>query len=168
MQLRHRAIEIRLEHLKHGARRQPVAQRPPRVAQESPEPRARGVMWSEPFVDEDQVQVDLVQLAPTVVQVVRAPLDGFVDEALAARCGLDGVDAALTEVLIDAAGLVEQPKRRLESMDDVAALDLDRDTRSRLPPTRYTRPTCPAFVRNVWSSTKPQSASRLLTLPASR
>ena len=52
IELRHCPIEITFEHLKHGARRQPVSQHSRRVAQKSPELCTRGEMWSEPPVDE--------------------------------------------------------------------------------------------------------------------
>src|SRR6266545_4693463 len=81
-------------------------------------------MRPEALVDEGQVQVDLVQLAATRVQVFGAALDGFVDEALGARRRFDEADAPLTEVLIDATRVIEESKGRLESMDDVAALNL--------------------------------------------
>jgi len=112
-------------------------------------------MTPEPLVDEDQVQVDLVQLDPTRVQVFRAALDGFVDETLAARRCDDRADTALTEVLIDATGVIEEPKCRLESMDDVSALNLF-ETLVVAAPEAIHEPDMPSFVKNAWSSTKPR------------
>ena len=79
-------------------------------------------MRPKPFVDQNEVQLELEQVVAPPVQVRRAALHGFVDDRLAAGRRRDRRHAALRQVLVDATGLVQTAKRRLEAMDDVAAL----------------------------------------------
>ena len=74
------------------------------------------------FVEQDQVEREVVELVAAAVQVGRAALDRLVRDRLLARCGDERADRALQEVLIDATVLVEQSQRRLEPVRERLAL----------------------------------------------
>ena len=101
-----------------------MPQCPTRVSQQAGELRAGARSSAKPLVNEDQVLRDFVEaVSPGIYMFDMAP-DCVINDRLAARrCG-NWLDSALAQVLIHAAGLIEQPQRRLKTMDHVAALTL--------------------------------------------
>ena len=69
-----------------------------------------------------EMQRELEEAVAACVQIRRTPVHGFVHDGLTARRRDDRRHAPLGQVLIDAAGLVEAPKRGFVAMDHVAAL----------------------------------------------
>ena len=70
------------------------------------------------------MQVELEQLVTPTIQIGCASVDGLVRHALPAGCRSDCRHLSLTEVLVDAAGLIQAAERRLVPMDNIAALCL--------------------------------------------
>jgi hypothetical protein len=81
-----------------------------------------GAMRAEPFVDQNEVELEFEKVVAAPVQVRRTSLHGFPDDWLAAVRRHDRRHSMFRQVLIDATGLVQTSKRRLVAMDHVAAL----------------------------------------------
>ena len=97
--------------------RKRLAGRLPEAAQLRAAPRhVRG------FVEQDQVEREVVEVVAATVQVGRSALDRLVRDRLLARRGDERSDRALQEVLIDAAVLVQQSQRGLEAVRQRLAL----------------------------------------------
>src|SRR4051812_30521713 len=76
------------------------------------------------LIHQHQIQGDFVEFSPSAIEVANAALDRLVGDRLATRCGFDRVDAPLAEVLVNAAGFVQQSNGRFKAMNHVPALRL--------------------------------------------
>ena len=115
------SVQLRFDELQRVVRREPSAQRLAGCLPEAPQLGAppRDVRR---FVEQDQVERQVVEVVAAAVQVGRAALNRLVRDRRLARGGDERADRALQEVLIDAAVLVEQSQRRLEPVRERLAL----------------------------------------------
>jgi hypothetical protein len=121
MECSNRPVQFRFKQRHRMTGRQPGQERFLWRAPEMAEPRTRADgRW--PFVDEHEVQSQVVEFAAAAIQVTRPLLDSLVDNDLWTRRGDDLIDRPLDGVLIHTTTVVEQPKRRFEPMDQGAAL----------------------------------------------
>ena len=115
------SIELRFEKLECLVRREPRAEclsrRLPELAQFRPSSDDMRC-----FVEQHGVQGQVVQVLSPAIQVCRSTLNRLVCDRRIALRGDKRGDRAFEQVLVDAAVLIEQSKRRLKAMHERLAL----------------------------------------------
>ncbi len=132
------AIEIVLQERHDGARRQPVAQSRSRLRPEARQTRTRRVPRLQAFVDQHEIQLDVIELGAAGIEVGGAALDGVVDHRLATDRRRHRLNPSFAQVLIDAEGAHRAAATRLRT--GARALAAASDPTPRSPSPRCDRP----------------------------